>query len=70
LTEGIIQMVFNRYLSKLGDIPWDKKDLNELQQELIDEIKKQQCSICQEITETYENNGEHSITIKTLIGKR
>lgn len=40
MTEGIIQKVFDNYLSRIDNMPWDKKDLNDLQQELIEEIKK------------------------------
>lgn len=41
MTEGIIQQVFREYISNLNNIPWDKKDLLDLQQKLIERIRKE-----------------------------
>lgn len=59
MKDGIIQKIFKDYLNQLDNIPWDKKDLNELEQELIQAIK----------AHTFDSDAYFNDTIKEqLIG--
>ena len=56
MTDGIIQKVFSPYLSTITMHPMNYDDLENLQQELIEEIKKR------------DKPNWHSIWINDLIG--
>ncbi len=64
MTEGIIQKVFNNYLSRIDNMPWDKRDLRDLQQELIEEVNKLKWDYCTNPKRPHA----YSVEVKKLIG--